>query len=201
MTLATKEWSKLKIYQEFLARKSGSDPSSLPSKVNSEGVNAAEVDNNAPAIENPETSMSPKEALKDSLRPKGDSNKRPLTGSDDKTPEPRKRICPKPGPKAKYPKYPPIGSLVLETHLRPSEKIKLIYAADTPYLSQFLQKVRKRWNIPEGHGVESFDVDVGDKVFEVDPNEGRDWIFVLEKIRRRGIAAVTVIIRVSKTGT
>lgn len=74
---------------------------------------------------------------------------------------------------------PASSPLVLETRLTTSPKMKFIYAADTPSLSHFLERVRQKWMLSEAQRVCSVEVEMGSKIFDVDLREERDWGVVL----------------------
>lgn len=169
IALATKERAKLRTFQEVLAKMSATDSGVLSLRKRTFAVPSQ-----------------PNQISKGGPRPKGDSKKRPFMKEDDMEDEilqPAKQTC-LPSPK-----------LVFETRLEPSNKAKLIYAADTPCLPQFLQRVREKWCLQEKDRVGSFDIEIGGKVFEVDPSEERDWVFVLETATQSGALTATVFIK------
>lgn len=170
IALAAKERAKLRTFQEVLAKMSATDSGLL-----SLGKGTFAVPSQ------------PNQIPEDGPRLKGDSKKRPFMKEDDMEDEilqPEKQTS-----------LPSPAKLVFETRLEPSNKVKLIYAADTPCLPRFLQRVREKWCLQEKDRVGSFDIEIGGKIFEVDPSEERDWVFVLETATQSGALTVTVFIK------
>lgn len=84
--------------------------------------------------------------------------------------------------------------LVFETRLVSSQKTKFIYATDTPSLSLFFKKVREKFLLRNEHEIESVEVEIGTKVFVVDPKEERDWLAVVRAAGRNGDSGVSVVV-------
>lgn len=76
--------------------------------------------------------------------------------------------------------------IVLETRLTTSPKLKFIYTTDTPSLSRFLERVRQKWMLSETQRVCSIEIEMGDKVFDVDLGEERDWRVVMGIMEKWG---------------
>lgn len=86
--------------------------------------------------------------------------------------------------------------LVFETRLDSSQKTKFIYATDAPSLFLFFKKVREKFQLRNEHKIESIEVEVGTKVFVVDPSEGRDWLAVIRAAEKNGDSGVSVVVGV-----
>lgn len=86
--------------------------------------------------------------------------------------------------------------LVFETRLTSSQKTKFIYATDTPSLSLFFKKVREKFQLRKEHKIESIEVEIGTKVFVVDPKEERDWLAVIRAAEKNGDSGVSVVVGV-----
>lgn len=88
--------------------------------------------------------------------------------------------------------------LVFETRLTSSQKTKFIYATDTPSLSLFFKKVREKFQLRKENKIESIEVEIGSKVFVVDPKEERDWLAVIRAAEKNGDSGVSVVVGLSE---
>ena len=101
---------------------------------------------------------------------------------------------------APRPLEPPSASstalgLILETRIPPSEKMKIIYASDTPTLALFLEKVRKKFHLSSEAQILGVEVEIaGGKTYVVDLEDGRDWLAVQEIARAAGTSAVGIVV-------
>ena len=87
--------------------------------------------------------------------------------------------------------------LILETRIPPSEKMKIIYASDTPTLALFLEKVRKKFHLSSEAQILSVEVEIaGGKTYVVDLEDGRDWLAVQEIARAAGTSAVGIVVEI-----
>lgn len=86
--------------------------------------------------------------------------------------------------------------LVFETRLDSSQKTKFIYATDAPSLFLFFKKVREKFQLRNEHKIESIEVEVGTKVFVVDPSEERDWLAVIRAAEKNGDSGISVVVGV-----
>jgi len=85
--------------------------------------------------------------------------------------------------------------LILETRIPPSEKMKIIYASDTPTLALFLEKVRKKFHLSSEAQILGVEVEIaGGKTYVVDLEDGRDWLAVQEIARAAGTSAVGIVV-------
>lgn len=86
--------------------------------------------------------------------------------------------------------------LVLETTITGSSEIRLIYCANTYPQSCFMGEVRRKHGLGHEHEILGIRVKTGDKVFNVDLEESRDWGYILGVItKNRGRAEMTVSIK------
>ena len=87
--------------------------------------------------------------------------------------------------------------LILETRIPPSEKMKIIYASDTPTLALFLEKVRKKFHLSSEAQILGVEVEIaGGKTYVVDLEDGRDWLAVQEIARSAGTSAVGIVVEI-----
>ncbi|PWW75572.1 hypothetical protein C7212DRAFT_282003 [Tuber magnatum] len=87
--------------------------------------------------------------------------------------------------------------LILETRIPPSEKMKIIYASDTPTLALFLERVRKKFHLASEAKIHGVEVEIsGGKTYVVDLEDGRDWLAVQEIARTAGTSAVGVVVEI-----
>lgn len=86
--------------------------------------------------------------------------------------------------------------LVLETTITGSSEIRLIYCANTYPQSCFMREVRRKHGLGHEHEILGIRVKTGDKVFNVDLEESRDWGYISGVITKNGgRAEMTVSIK------
>lgn len=86
--------------------------------------------------------------------------------------------------------------LVLETTVTGSSEIRLIYCTNTYPQSCFVRELRRKHGLGREHEILGIRVKTGDKVFNVDLKEPRDWGYISGVIAKNGgRAEMTVSIK------
>lgn len=85
----------------------------------------------------------------------------------------------------------PQRKLVLETNQIGSNDIILIHGADAPTLAHLVEKICSKHGLEE-HQILRIKVKIGDKLFNVGLDDGRDWAHILGVIARNGSGAELV---------
>lgn len=111
--------------------------------------------------------------------------------SPTKNPSPSARV------KAKILPIPPSKPCehVFETKIAGTNQLRLIYAAQTPTLASFIQKVHEKCALGPQQQIRAIDVGVGDDFIGIDLEEEKDWAYITNCVVKDG-ARVTVVISV-----
>lgn len=83
--------------------------------------------------------------------------------------------------------------LVLETTVAGSGEIRLVYCPNNNLLSYFITEVRRKYRLRQEQEIVGIKVKTGDKMFNVDLDECRDWRYISGVIRKNGGRAEMVV--------
>lgn len=83
--------------------------------------------------------------------------------------------------------------LVLETTVAGSGEIRLVYCPNNNLLSYFITEVRRKYRLRQDQEIVGIKVKTGDKMYNVDLDECRDWRYILGVIRKNGGKAEMVV--------
>lgn len=77
----------------------------------------------------------------------------------------------------------PNAELIFQTRLLGSNKVKFLYTNDATSLQLFLGEVHSKFGLGQGQGIESFEAQIGNKIYVIDSPDERDWQQIIKIIR------------------
>lgn len=85
------------------------------------------------------------------------------------------------------------SDFVLETCLGESPEIKLVYGANLLSLPNLIDKIRERHHLKHDQEILEMKIAIGDKIFDVNLKEPRDWKYISKDIADNGSRAQVLV--------